>query len=269
MTLDYEDAKKVALEQGQFLLLYFTDGADCAPCDILDPGFCEPCEAMDADVWSSYEIQLIQQHFVSVKYEANQLSQAADHLEIAALPTTVILDAFGSEYLFIEGYLPQAELLLLLQGFPQDMREIYAAEQVARNSRDSYQASFRLADRYQRHSHQAGAYAAGRLLSRSDAAYRKSQRQLYGRTDAPLGLPQRIELLLIENQLLRGNHERALQSLIELQPYFVKSNQPLGNYLFTLSHRLAGETELARKHYEVLQVSDNSQRWLNRLALWQ
>ena len=256
MTLDYEDAKKVAIEQGQFLLLYFTEDE-----------WCEPCDFMERETWSSYEVQELQQRFVSVRFEADQLSRVADMLEVQALPTTIILDAYGHNYMFFEGYLSKAEIVEKLSGFPADMREIYQAESVALTN-DSYRASLRLGDLYQRISYEAGSSVAGRLLFYSDIAYRKSKRQLVGLTDAPLGLSQRLDLLLIENQLLRGNFERSLSRLQELQSYFVAANQPLGNYLFTMAYRLAGDTEKAREHYQELRAADNNQRWLARLARW-
>lgn len=256
MTLNMADAETIAQNQGRFILLRFT------------AEWCGPCRAMERESWSQPEVQSIQGEFVSLNVDLKRQPVLADRFGVTAIPTLVILDGFGNEYWRNQGYLTQAQLIEEISGFPQDMSAIYQAEEAIKEDDTDYRAHFRLGDLYQRYSYDAGATVADQFLSQSTSALRKSKRLLRRDDTAPQGLSQRIELLLIENQLLRGQYVRSLQDLGELRPEVEASNQAIYNYLLTMAYRQAGNTDKAREHYQELQEADNSQRWLVRLARW-
>ncbi|MEM7574894.1 MAG: thioredoxin domain-containing protein [Bacteroidota bacterium] len=256
MTLDLDDAETIAQHQGQFILLRFT------------AEWCGPCRAMERESWSQPAVQTIQGEFVSLNIDLQRQPGLADQFGVSAIPTLVILDGFGNEYWRYQGYLTQAQLIEEIGGFPQNMSSIYQAEEAVKEADADYRTHFRLGDLYQRYSYQAGATVADQFLSQSTSALRKSKRLLRRDEAAPQGLSQRIELLLIENQLLRGRYVRSLQDLGELRQEVETSNQAIYNYLLTMAYRQAGNTDKAREHYQELQEADNNQRWLVRLAKW-
>jgi len=102
-----EDPKLAVVEaqrQRRPMLLYVT--AD----------YCGYCRKMERDSWSNAGVaNRVNQHFVSLKLDAEKYGQLGARLGVRGYPATIVLDAEGQHVQTIEGFVGPQKLLKALE----------------------------------------------------------------------------------------------------------------------------------------------------------
>ena len=116
--------------------------------------WCEPCKRMDREVWTNKQVITAASKFVQASVDASHVALGLfgpyDGHQIRGLPTLMIADPWEEILLFVEGYLPAAELIPLLRDIPADYTAVRTFREMLIRNRNNVRALQAVGFFYQR-----------------------------------------------------------------------------------------------------------------------
>jgi thioredoxin-like negative regulator of GroEL len=106
---------------------------------------CEPCQAMDRDVYSDERVAVAMGRVRPVRIDIDRDARTARTYKIDATPTLVLTDSFGRELFRYAGSLPLDRMLQLLEALPRDVRRINELSAAVAAQKDDFDALTALA----------------------------------------------------------------------------------------------------------------------------
>ena len=251
MPISVAQAQELATAQGSFIVLDFY------------ATWCGPCTKMDIDTWSQPEVQAAQQSFVNVRVDATtNTATILQQYHLKGIPALIILDAEGNEYFRRVGLMTSQEVRSVLADFPADMRGPYAADFVAREQPDAFNSHFLRGRHYQQAARGASGSVRGKLATTSTDALEDASTILSQKSNIPASLQERIDLMVIENLLLRGRSKKVLKELASLDAELDAKNEALACYIRGLAYHRTKRRKLADECYSALQEAVDNAEYL-------
>ena len=251
MPISVAQAQELATAQGSFIVLDFY------------ATWCGPCTKMDIDTWSQPEVQAAQQSFVNVRVDATtNTATILQQYHLKGIPALIILDAEGNEYFRRVGLMTSQEVRSVLADFPADMRGPYAADFVAREQPDAFNSHFLRGRHYQQAARGASGSVRGKLATTSTDALEDASAILSQKSNIPASLQERIDLMVIENLLLRGRSKKVLKELASLDAELDAKNEALACYIRGLAYHRTKRPKLADECYSALQEAVDNAEYL-------
>jgi thiol-disulfide isomerase/thioredoxin len=167
--------------------------------------WCAPCKRMDREVWTNKQVIAAASKFVQASVDASHVALGLfgpyDGHQIRGLPTLMIADPWEEILLFVEGYLPAAELIPLLRDIPADYTAVRTFREMLIRNRNNVRALQAMGFFYQR----------GNAFGIANRYYREALASTDPRHDREVREP--LILGVAMNELRRADWEAARKQL--------------------------------------------------------
>jgi thiol-disulfide isomerase/thioredoxin len=102
--------------------------------------WCNPCKAMEQEVYSTAEFRQAAQKFLPVKIDYDREIALAHKYNVDALPTILFADSYGKELFRYQGYVGAAPLLALVTALPGDVTDFNRLNRILARDKNDFDA---------------------------------------------------------------------------------------------------------------------------------
>ncbi len=113
-------------------------------------GWCEPCDYMDAHVYSNAQVAEAMKRVIPVRVDLDAQGRLARTYNVDSIPTLVFTDSHGNELLRYSGLLQAGPMVQLLRELPTDIARINRLSQAIAANRTDAAALSALGDELRR-----------------------------------------------------------------------------------------------------------------------
>jgi len=219
--------------------------------------WCGPCIRMDREVWSNDSIQALWGKFVYIKLDVSSGPGAASPYNIDAIPTTMILDGWGTVLYQSTGFKYKTEIKTLLNSFPENVSSLNESLYYYYIDKKDKNNIMNVATTFQDYATILDNPARDIFLNMSDVYFTKVKKQCKKNTDD--SLREKIEILESLNMVYRGKENNAIKNITEKigLDKIHESNQALANYVLIKVYLQLDNKDEASKYYRRLLDSDD------------
>lgn len=195
----FEMAKTVALKENKLILVDFY--AD----------WCGPCKSMDKETWSNPEVKKQMQKVVSAKINVDYNKALATTYNVKAIPNMVIIDGYGNILHREIGYKSEEQILRLLSGFPDNIKELESPLAVLNEESKNPDALFEVAFNYQKIAKKAEGKSKNIFIGESNS-YFVQAKKFYKKAKKTEKI-ECVELLKCYNKIILGQSKSAIKEI--------------------------------------------------------
>ncbi len=247
----FSDAQKLALATNKLLLLDFT------------ASWCGPCKAMDANTWSQEEVKKLMNNFVSVKIDIDVERSISNKYSVRSIPNIFIVEPNGEVIFQSVGYKDKNKMMRILKKYNNLSTKFLQKELFAYFKKHSGDNALQLTEKYFDYSVFVDKKLRGSFLKIADS-YLKQTKKLFKKEGNKHKKEQRIQLLYIYKNLIKGKYDKVLKSLDKdfKKDKIETDNKPLYDFLHFCSYNKLKDKENAKKWYVELAKFKDSKLWL-------
>ena len=249
----FDDAKKLAVATNKLILVDFW------------ASWCGPCKKMDQESWSQDEIKQIMNNYVSVQIDVDVEKELARKYNVRGIPYIFIMDANGEVVHEQMSYMNKAQVKKLLDKFSLNTKFLQRDYVIYKKMKNST-SSFRLAQSYQHYAIFLDKNVRSDFLKLSINYLYQTKKYLNSEKKNDDTIDQKIELIEIQEKVIRGNFKRCLKELNKgfKEDEIAETNRSLFFFLNYVSCKGVNDEATSEIWLEKLKSMANHKSYLKR-----
>ncbi|MDY7396157.1 thioredoxin family protein [Aureibaculum sp. 2210JD6-5] len=247
-----EDAQKLAIATNKLILVDFW------------ASWCGPCHRMDSESWSKEEVKIVMDNYVSVQIDIDTHRSLARKYGVKGIPFVFILDANGEVVYKQMSYMGKSKVIKLLEKYALSTKFLQTDYLIYNKKVNSYSA-FRLAQKYQDFAMFLDDDIKTDFLSLSKIYIKQTEKELKNEDREDKAIEEKIELLDIQEDVIRDNYKRSSKALGKLKEEEINDkNKQFFYFLNYVSCRGQNKSEMAETWLTKLKSTKRFENYLTK-----
>ena len=248
-----EHAKKMAIATNKLILVDFW------------ASWCGPCKKMDSESWSKDEIKELMNNYVSVQIDIDKYNEIANKYNVRGIPYIFIMDPNGKVIYQHMSYMNKSQVKKLLNKYALNT-SFLQKDYLIYNKNINSNSSFRLAQSYQNYSIYLDENIRIDFLKLSIDYLKEVKKFLKRENRNNISMNQRIELIGIQEKLIRGDYSKCVKELNKSfrEEKIDEKNRSLFYFISYVASRGVNDTENSEDWFEKLKSTSNNTIYLKR-----